>query len=100
MLSVIKKESLIEDKNGKRKLTEEIIDNYYNTLQNPISKYEKNKNTKELYLNVEQEIGEVDKEKISNIKLWVKENIFKLNIDSNKNYLKIFFLYRLASWKE
>ncbi len=96
----IKKESLIEDKNGKRKLTEEIIDNFYNTLQNPISKYEKKQKSKELYLNVEQEIGEVDKEKISEIKSWIKDNIFNLNIDSSKNYLKIFFLYDEESFEK
>ncbi|MDQ0148328.1 type I-B CRISPR-associated protein Cas8b/Csh1 [Eubacterium multiforme] len=90
----LKKESLIEDsKTKKRKLTEEIIDNYYKTLENPLIKYEKKPKAKALYLNIEEELGEVDKEKILQIKNWIKENIFNLNIDSSKNYLKIFFLY-------
>ena len=75
------------------KLTEEIIDNYYNTLENPLLKYTKKK-AKELYLDLEKELGEVDKEKLTKIKNWIKENIFNLNIDiTKKNYLKIFFLY-------
>lgn len=96
----IKKESLIEDKNGKRKLTEEIIDNYYKVLENPILKYEKKQKAKDLYLNVEEEVGEVDKEKISEIKSWIKDNIFNLNIDSSKNYLKVFFLYDEESFEK
>ena len=79
----VKKETLVS------KLTEEIIDNYYNTLENPLLKYTKKK-AKELYL----ELGKVDKEKLTKIKNWIKENIFNLSIDiSKKNYLKIFFLY-------
>ncbi|MBT9831932.1 hypothetical protein [Clostridium baratii] len=75
------------------KLTEEIIDNYYNTLENPLLKYTKKK-AKELYLDLEKELGKVDKEKLTKIKNWIKENIFNLSIDiSKKNYLKIFFLY-------
>lgn len=90
----IKKESLIEDsKTKKRKLTEEIIDNYYKILENPLIKYEKKPKAKALYLNIKEELGEIDKEKILQIKNWIKENIFNLNIDSSKNYLKIFFFY-------
>lgn len=83
----------VKKENLGSKLTEEIIDNYYNTLENPLLKYTKKK-AKELYLNLEKELGEVDKEKLTKIKNWIKENIFNLNVDINKkNYLKIFFLY-------
>ena len=96
----IKKESLVVDKDGNRKLTEEIIDDYYKVLENPISKYEKKKGSKNLYLSIEKEIGEVDKEKIGKIKSWVNDNIFDLNIDLSKNYLKIFFLYDQESFEK
>ena len=83
----IKKESL---ENGK--LTQEIIDNYYATLEDPIKKYEKNKRAVTLYKSVEDEIGKVDTETIKKIRTWIKENIFNLNIEiSGKDYLKIFF---------
>lgn len=83
----------VKKENLGSKLTEEIIDNYYNKLENPLLKYTKKK-AKELYLDLEKELGEVDKEKLTKIKDWIKENIFNLNIDiSKKNYLKIFFLY-------
>lgn len=83
----------VKKENLGSKLTEEIIDNYYNTLENPLLKYTKKK-AKELYLDLEKELGEVDKEKLTKIKNWIKENIFNLNIDiTKKNYLKIFFLY-------
>lgn len=86
---VIKRESL---KN--KKLTNEIIDNYYNILLNPILKYEKKIKSKELYIKVNEEIGEVDNNRIVKIKNWIKNNIY--TIDDNlekKDYIKIFFLY-------
>lgn len=85
----VKKESL---KNGK--LTNEIIENYYNVLLNPISKYEKKSKAKELYIEIERELGEVNKDRIFKIKEWIKENIYKVEEDiEKKDYLKIFFIY-------
>lgn len=85
---IIKKESLT---NGK--LTNEIIDNYYKVLEDPLLKYSKPKAV-ELYKVVEEEIGKPDKEKIIKIKEWIKDNIFKLLEDnSGKDYLKVFFHY-------
>ena len=90
----IKKESL---ENGK--LTQEIIDNYYATLEDPIKKYEKNKRAVTLYKSVEDEIGKVDTETIKKIRTWIKENIFNLNIEiSGKDYLKIFFEYPIGDY--
>lgn len=48
----IKKESLT---NGK--LTNEIIDNYYEVLSNPDIKYSKSKKAMKIYKTVEEEIG-------------------------------------------
>lgn len=93
---IIKKESLT---NGK--LTEEIIDNYYKTLEDPTEKYGKKAKALELYNSVENEIGKPDKEKISRIKDWVKNNIFTvLEDNSGKDYLKVFFRYADEAFKK
>lgn len=90
----IKKDSL---ENGK--LTEEIIDNYYAILENPIKKYGKNKKAVALYNSIEDEIGKVDTSLVEKIKNWIKENIFNLNIEIiGKDYLKIFFEYPLEQY--
>lgn len=84
----IKKESLT---NGK--LTDEIIDNYYKVLEEPLLKYSKPKAV-ELYEAIEKEIGKPDKERIFKIKEWIKGNIFKILEDNlGKDYLKVFFKY-------
>lgn len=84
----IKKENL---SNGK--LTEEIIDNYYNVLSNPYLKYSKSK-AKEIYKSAENQLEEIDQELLEKMKNWIKENIFKLDElgvqISGKDYLKIF----------
>lgn len=82
----IKKESLI---NGK--LTQEIIDNYYEILLDSGTK--KSKQDRELYQLVEKEAGPVNYEKLQKVRTWVKENIFHLPYDiTGKDYLKLFFL--------
>lgn len=91
---IIKQESL---KNGK--LTEECIDNYYSILSNFEKKYKNDKKSLTLYKLVEGEIGKVNIELLEKIKLWIKNNIFNLNIEmSGKNYLKIFFDYPLQNY--
>ena len=83
---IIKKDSLF---NGK--LTVERISQYYDTLLNPYLKYKDSK-SREIYQKIEEEIGEVDKSKVEEIKSWIEENIFNLGIDiKGKDYLKIFF---------
>ncbi len=83
----IKKESLT---NGK--LTEEIIDSYYEILSDPYKKHSKNKD-KELYELTEKEVGLVNQEKLQKIKRWINGNIFQLPYElTGKDYLKIFFL--------
>lgn len=91
---IVKKESLT---NGK--LTNEIIDNYYETLANPYLKY-KNGNSKKMYASVEEELGKIDINVLEKIWKWIKENIFSLNIDaSGKDYLKIFFEYPIQDYQ-
>lgn len=86
---IVKKESL---SNGK--LTNEIIENYYKVLENPLLKYEKKLKSVELYQSIEKEIGKPNKDRILKIKEWIKNNIFNLLEDnSEKDYLKVFFHY-------
>lgn len=86
---IIKKDSL---SNGK--LTDEIIENYYNVLENPLLKYEKKSKSVELYNSIEKEIGKPNKEQILKIKHWIKENIFNiLEENAGKDYLKVFFYH-------
>ncbi|MBD7912304.1 type I-B CRISPR-associated protein Cas8b/Csh1 [Clostridium cibarium] len=91
----IKKENLASGK-----LTDEIIDNYYNVLSNPYLKYTK-ENAKEIYKSLEEDVGQVDISLLENIKTWIKNNIFKLDeeIISGKDYLKIFFDYPIEDYK-
>lgn len=85
----VKKESF-----QNKKLTNEVIDGYYEVLRNPLLKYLKKIRSKELYEEAEESIGSVDLIRLEKINIWIKENIFKLDIDkSKKNYLKIFFLF-------
>lgn len=91
----VKKENLKLDKNNIRKLTDEIIDGYYEILSNPSIKYMKNKKSLALYDEIESKIGKVKIERIEIYKKWIKDNIFSImesqDIKDDKNYLKIFF---------
>lgn len=93
----IKKENL---SNGK--LTEAIIDNYYDILSNPYLKYNKPK-AKEIYESVENTLEEIDQELLEKMRNWIKENIFKLDeLDieiSGKDYLKIFIYLPLEKYE-
>ena len=78
------------------KLTEEVIDKYYEFLENPLTKYGKDKKWQALYEKFEVENGQPDKEMIHKNKEWIKEHIGHLfeeypDIPNDKNYLKIFF---------
>ncbi|OOM81334.1 type I-B CRISPR-associated protein Cas8b/Csh1 [Clostridium sp. BL-8] len=91
----IKKESLT---NGK--LTNEVIDNYYEVLSKPNIKYSKSKNAMKMYEALEEEIGKVNIEKLEKIKIWIKDNIFNLGIEiTGKDYLKIFFEAPIEEYK-
>lgn len=85
----VKKESIIS-----KKLTDDIIKNYYDVLKNPISKYEKKVKSRKLYEKVEEELGKVDIDLINKIENYVLTHDVFENIDLNKkNYVKIFFIF-------
>lgn len=87
----VKKESIAS------KLTEEIIDNYYDTLKNPLEKkYKKSKEASKIYQKFEEEHSAVDIELLERCRRWIKQHIFSIdkliNVDlGKKEYLKIFF---------
>lgn len=89
----VKKDSIRPDKNGKVKLTQEIIDDYYGLLKASENKYRKK--GLELYEVVEAEIGKPDLEMIEKHKDWIKKNIFTIvednHLKDDKSYLKIYF---------
>ena len=94
----IKKESFSDKIEVKKRVTNEIIEGYYQVLENPYLKY-KDKNSKMIYKSIEDELGEVNSEIIKKIKVWVIENIFELAKKySGKNYLKIFFDYPIEDY--
>ncbi|MFR4648928.1 MAG: hypothetical protein ACLT6X_02790 [Megamonas funiformis] len=87
----VKKESITS------KLTETIIDNYYDTLKNPLeAKYKKSKEASKIYQKFEEEYAPVNIEILEKCRSWIKQHIFSIdkliNIDlKKKDYLKIFF---------
>ncbi|MDO5337101.1 MAG: CRISPR-associated protein [Eubacteriales bacterium] len=85
----VKKDSILSGK-----LTNEIIDTYYEILMNPLKrKYAKSKEASRIYQLFEQEEGSVNPEEVEEKKNWIKAHIFQLHeVDmSRKDYLKIFF---------
>lgn len=87
----VKKESIAS------KLTEAIIDNYYDTLKNPLeAKYKKSKEASKIYQKFEEEYAPVNIEILEKCRSWIKQHIFSIDklidIDlKKKDYLKIFF---------
>lgn len=88
----IKKENV-----SNKKLTREIIDEYYDVLEHPEKKWGKGKEQLSAYRKLEAELGKVDVEVLQRNRKWVQEHIFDMdNLDlqidmSKKDYLKIFF---------
>lgn len=87
----VKKESISS------KLTEAIIDNYYDILKNPLEKkYKKSKEASKIYQNFEKKYSPVNIEILEKCRSWIKQHIFSIDklvqIDlGKKDYLKIFF---------
>lgn len=87
----VKKESITT------KLTEAIIDNYYDTLKNPLEKkYKKSKEASKIYQKFEEDHGVVNITLLEKCISWIKQNVFSIdklvNVDlGKKEYLKIFF---------
>ena len=88
----VKKESVTSGK-----LSEEIIQQYYEILRNPNKKYENKPQARALYHVAEERLGQPDIEAIDKIEKFIlanKEDIWKgINLEK-KNYVKLFFVYQ------
>lgn len=85
----VKKESIASGK-----LNKEVLKGYYETLKNPISKYEKKPKAKRLYESVEANLGLPDAELISKIEAYVfTHDIWEGISLEKKDYIKIFFIF-------
>lgn len=85
----VKKDSIVSGK-----LTDEIIEGYYEILKNPIEqKYKKSKEASKIYELFEEAEGRVDSEAVEKSKKWIKDHIYNLeDVDMGReDYLKIFF---------
>ena len=95
----VKKENI-----NKTKLTDDIIDNYYEILKDPKIKYKDSKDKRKMYGLVEDKYGGVDCSLLEKQKLWIKTNIFSLlalnKVKNNKSYLKIFVKCGIEQYKK
>jgi len=93
----VKKENV-----NKVKLTEAIIDNYYEMLKEPRIKYKNSKEKRKLYELTEGKYGNVNYSSLEIQKTWIKSNIFLLldKVSKNMNYLKIFFECDIQQYKK
>lgn len=85
----VKKDSVVSGK-----LTNDIIDKYYEALKDPVGqKYKNSKEASQICELFEAEKGKVDEASLEKNKNWIKNHIFSLdNVDmEKKDYLKIFF---------
>lgn len=85
----VKKDSIVT-----KKLTEAIIDGYYEVLKDPLKKkYQKSKEASKIYELFEASEGAVSTDELEKNRQWIKSHIFDLDeVDlSRKDYLKIFF---------
>lgn len=83
-----------KDAKKEGKLTDEILDGYYDTLLHPERKYQKPK-ARALYQQVEEELGPVQEEMVEQIRQIVKKGEIWEDIDwEQKDYCKIFFAFR------
>ena len=73
----IKKDKFPIKVGEEKKLSNEVIEEYYSILLNPYLKYKSGK-PKEIYESVEKSIGVIDIDELNEIKQWILENIFKL----------------------
>ena len=96
-------ENKIKAEDKKKELTIEMIDNYYDILEDPLKKYTKNKKeARDLYISVEKKNGKVNIERLNKIREWVKNNVFSLvsKDSTDKGYLKIFFHCDLEEYEK
>jgi len=95
----VKKENV-----NKVKLTDILIDNYYEILKDPRIKYKdsKDKEKRKMYELIEDKYGKVDYSLLEKQKTWIKDNIFSLldKVKNNKSYLKVFFKCDIEQYKK
>ena len=91
----IKKENLF---NGK--IIEETISSYYDVFKNPYKKKYTKSQLRKSYELLEEKYGKSDLERIQKIEAWVQENLLHLNVEEDKTYLKIFFLYDIEEYRK
>lgn len=85
----VKKDAIVNNK-----LTNEIIDGYFDVCQNPMKKYEKKPKARKLYESVEEKIGPPDVKVLADIREYVKNNDLWSDVDmEKKDYMKIFFVW-------
>lgn len=90
----LKKENLF---NGK--INEKVLSGYYEVFKDPYKKYSKPK-LKAAYKTLEEEYGKSDVERVLKIEKWVKNNIFQLDVENDKSYLKLFFYCDLEEYRK
>lgn len=92
----IKNPTLQEKKN----LLNEIIQKYYETLKNPLLKYNKGEKQK-AYIKLENILGKPEEETIKKNYTWIQSNLYNLNEVSrnSKSYIKIFFDEDIEKYK-
>lgn len=92
----IKKENL-----SSGKLTDKVIENYYENLKNwktrcigKVKTKDARNAVSDMCDELESSLGDIDLEKLEMSKSWISKNLNSLDINTdNKNYLKIFFLF-------
>ena len=96
----VKWDSLIKKpgkKQKKQELNMQLVNNYFDILADPKSKYKHA--DLEMYEYIEEKLGQPDKKKLEECRTWICENIFNMKElelkytekFAEKNYLKIFF---------
>ncbi len=81
------------------KLTDRVIDNYYEILLDPEKKYSNKKLA--AFREAKNKYGDIDASKLGFIKHWIKENLYSIadGVNKDKNYLKIIFMEDIEIYK-
>ncbi|MBU5668430.1 hypothetical protein KQI68_01110 [Peptoniphilus sp. MSJ-1] len=89
-----------KESNYPEKMNRDAIKRYFEILKDPYKKY-KDKESKNLYKEVEEKLGEVNIEELEKIENWLLKNLDNFEYDLNsKVYYKFFFIYDGENRKE
>lgn len=91
----MKKENLF---NGK--IMKETLANYYEVFRDPYKKKYSKTQLRKAFELLEDKYGKADVDRIDKIETWVKENLFQFEVEADKSYLKLFFLYDTEEYKK